>query len=343
MSSVSFEPFPFFPEYLKGGGGRRKNGDKNGNGSSSSSGTPSGDVTLAISVVGVYEDDYSSVSTYDNFVSQLFSAMYYVGGGPCMDDDDTDPHVSMARGVKFQSSYHMKQYYYHANLEVAVWQAMYPYGVIIGSNSYAAFPPGGGGTRKYVGYGNLYFFYDRANITKAFSPKRELTTTEYYYSTMFQKGFSSKFYKNVTSISFNYKGSRDNNNDDWEHNPYQWKTNMAQHDFTDGWELPPNCHEEGETFVGIPLSQKSESTLQSSRTFQQQFVFQDLIDSNYTYITKFGTNHGWLIGEAVGNSIGSIVDKDTSHLPLFYLGTTNPDKVSLSIDSLLLFSEICDC
>lgn len=33
------------------------------------------------------------------------------------DDHDTDPHVSMAHGVKFKSSYH--SYYYKANLEVA--------------------------------------------------------------------------------------------------------------------------------------------------------------------------------------------------------------------------------
>ena len=74
--------------------------------------------------------------------------MYAVGGGPCMDDDDTDPHVSMSRGVKFWSSNHMQQYMYNANLEVAVWQAMYPNGVVIGSNGYASFPPGFGGTKQ---------------------------------------------------------------------------------------------------------------------------------------------------------------------------------------------------
>ena len=26
------------------------------------------------------------------------------------------------------------------------------------------------------------------------------------------------------------------------------------HDMTDGWDLPPNCNQEGETFLGIPLS-----------------------------------------------------------------------------------------
>jgi hypothetical protein len=325
MKSVSFDPFPFYPEQLKGGGGRQNGGD-----GSSSSGTPSTEVTLTISVVEVYDDDDDSCySTYENFITQLFSAMYDVGAGPCMDDDDTDPHVSMGRGIKFKGSYHMQQYFYNANLEVAVWQSMYPYGVIIGSTHYASFPPGGGGTREYVGYGNLYFFFDRANITKAFHPNRDLESTEEYYSTIMSSGLSSSFYANITSIDYTYGGgSQDNTDDDWEHNAYGWKASMAQHDFTDGWELPPNCEAEGETFVGIPLSFKSESTLQSTRTFQEQFQFDKLIDHNYTYVSNFGTNHGWLIGEAVGNSIGSIVDKDTSHIPLFYLGSTNPNAVS---------------
>jgi hypothetical protein len=104
---------------------------------------------------------------------------------------------------------------------------------------------------------------------------------------------------------------------------------MAMHDMTDGWDLPPNCYQEGETFFGIPLSRKSDSTLQSSSSFQDQFNFENIIDRNYTYITSFGTNHGWLVGEQIGNGAGSIVDKDTAHIPIFYTGTTNPDMVSL--------------
>lgn len=76
-----------------------------------------------------------------------------------MDDHDTDPHVSMSRGVKFWSAYHQSQYMYQTNLEIAVWQAMYPYGTPIGSSGYAAFPPGHNGSKQKVGYGNLYFFF----------------------------------------------------------------------------------------------------------------------------------------------------------------------------------------
>ena len=102
---------------------------------------------------------------------------------------------------------------------------------------------------------------------------------------------------------------------------------MAMHDMTDGWDLPPNCNQEGETFFGIPLSRKTDSSLQSADSFQDQFDFENIIDRNYTYISSFGTNHGWLVGEQIGNGAGSIVDKDTAHIPLFYTGTTNPDMV----------------
>jgi hypothetical protein len=102
---------------------------------------------------------------------------------------------------------------------------------------------------------------------------------------------------------------------------------MAMHDMTDGWDLPPNCEQEGETFFGIPLSRKSDSNLQTSNTFQSQFDFENIIDRNNTYIKGFGTNHGWLVGEQIGNGAGSIVDKDTAHIPIFYTGTTNPDMV----------------
>jgi len=319
MSSVSFSPFSIYPEYLKGGGGHHSGDDGGDN-------VPSGDVTLIVSVVETYEDG-SSYSAYETFLDELFTAMYNAGGGPCMDDHDTDPHVSMSRGVKYWSSYHQQQYMYAANLEVAVWQAMYPNGVPIGSSGYAAFPPGRGGTKQKVGYGNLYFFFDRANITKAFSPYRDLTSDEEYYSTLYSSTDVSSFYSSTTTISFDYSGSGDGDNE-WEWNPYSWNQQAAMHDMTDGWELPPNCLQEGETFFGIPLSRTSGSKLQSTASFQEQFDFEYLVDRNGTYIQSFGTNHGWLIGEELGNAVGSIVDKDTAHIPIFYTGTTNPDMVS---------------
>lgn len=335
MSSVSFEPFPIYPEYLKSGGGKKNN--NNGNSGSA----PSGDITLVVSVVEVYSAN-STYSTYETFMNNLFNALQNVSKGDCVDDHDTDPHVSMARGVKFKSSYHMQQYASASNLEVAVWQAMYPYGVVIGSNSYASFPPGVKGKKTVVGYGNMYFFFDRMNITKAFPPSRSLTDEEYYYATLFTKGKASKFYGTVnTTASY---GNEEGGNDSWEYNPYQWKTNMAIHDQTNGWDLPPNCNEEGETFVGVALSRKSASNLQSTSTFQEQFDFEYLLDRNFSYITSFGTNHGWLVGgEQEGNGAGSLVDKDTAHIPLFYLGTTNPNMVCFTFSFLCntYCSEIC--
>lgn len=321
MNSVSFSPFSVFPEYLKGGGGHHSGDDQ-------SSGVPSADITLIVSIVDTFEDG-SSYSTYDIFLDELFSALDAVNGGACMDDKDTNPHVSMARGVKFKSSTHMSNYMYAANLEVATWQAMYPKGVPIGSSGYASFPAGSRGNKQYVGYGNLYFFFDRANITKAFHPNRDLSSTESYYATLYKSTDTSSYYSSTTSVNFNYGGSQDNNNNggSWEHNPYSWKATMAMHDMTDGWDLPPNCEQEGETFFGIPLSRKSDSNLQTSNTFQSQFDFENIIDRNNTYIKGFGTNHGWLVGEQIGNGAGSIVDKDTAHIPIFYTGTTNPDMV----------------
>jgi hypothetical protein len=259
-----------------------------------------------------------------------------------MDDHDTDPHVSMSRGVKFWSAYHQKQYMYQTNLEVAVWQAMYPYGTPIGSSGYAAFPPGHGGTKQKVGYGNLYFFFDRANITKAFSPNRDLTSNEEYYAKLYMKNDVSQFYTSTTSIGFDYSGSHDNGDNDYEHNPYGWNAKMAKHDMTDGWDLPPNCLEEGETFFGIPLSRASDSKLQSSSSFQEQFDFEYLVDRNGTYVMSFGTNHGWLIGEELGNAVGSIVDKDTAHIPIFYMGTTNPNMGGMSLSDMIKVAKHID-
>lgn len=325
MSSVAFSPFSIYPNYVKGGGGHHSQDNDDDD-------TPSGDVTLIVSVVETYNDG-NNYSDYDTFLYNLFSAMENVGAGACMDDHDTDPHVSMARGVKFKSSYHSTQYQYAANLEVAIWQAMYPNGVVIGSSRYASFPPGKAGTKQYVGYGSLYFFFDRANITKAFNPQRSLTDTEKYYSTLYSSSDVSKFYSGSYTVTTN--GGSGNNQGDWEHNPYAWKATSAMHDMTDGWSLPPNCYQEGENFLGIPLSRSSNSKLQSSSTFQTQFDFDVLIDTNYTYVKSFGTNHGWLIGESVGNSLGSIVDKDTAHIPIFYTGTTNPNMVRHSLYFIL--------
>jgi hypothetical protein len=337
MSSISFAPFSVFPEYLKSGGGHNS-GDKGG-----SNAVPSSDVTLIVSIVDTYEDN-SSYSSYDSFLDDLFDAMDAVGGGPCMDNKSTNPHVSMARGVKFWSSYHKQQYMYQTNLEVAVWQKMYPKGVPIGSSGYAAFPPGRNGKKQTVGYGNLYFFFDRANITKAFPPYRSLTTTENYYATLYMSGDTSAYYSSTTSISFNYGGSGDknNNNQNWEWNPYSWNQNSAKHDMTDGWSLPPGCLQEGETFFGIPLSRESGSKLQSTMTFQEQFDFEYLVDRNNTYIKNFGTNHGWLIGEQLDNAVGSIVDKDTAHIPIFYTGNTNPNMGGISLGDLIKIAKKID-
>lgn len=344
MNSIQFAPFSIFPEFVKGGG-KHHSGDGDDNG------VPSGDVTLIVSVVDTYEDN-DSYSSYEEFLDNLFDAMDAMGGGPCMDDHDTDPHVSMARGVKFKSSYHQSQYFYSANLEVAVWQSMYPKGVVIGSKGYASFPPNSGSKNKmYIGYGNLYFFFDRANITKAFTPYRDLSDSESYYSTLYSKGNSGPFYESTTEIGFDYNkgsGSQENKQQEYyEHNPYGWNAKMAKHDMTDGWDLPPNCNQEGETFFGIPLSQKSDSKLLSTNSFQNQFDFEYLLDRNFTYIKKFGTNHGWLVGETIDNGAGSIVDKDTAHIPLFYTGTTNPAMVSrhwfqwLPSEVLRLITPIC--
>jgi hypothetical protein len=375
MSNLTFEPFPIYPEYLKGGGGHRKEkegegergkeeegegdrgkegeGDrekeedrgKEGEGdkgegkdehgrrmdTGNSNSVPSGDITLIVSVVEVY-DDNSTYSTYQTFLNDLFASLQNVNEGSCVDDHDTDPHVSMARGVKFKSSYHMQQYMYAANMEVAVWQAMYPYGVVIGSSSYAAFPPGSKNKKQYVGYGNLYFFFDRMNITKAFAPSRSLTSNETYYATLYKKAGSGSFYDqvNASDVYALMNGGEDggDDGDSWQYNPYKWKSNKALHDQTVGWDLTPNCYQEGETFLGIPLSRKSKSSLQSTSTFQQQFNFERILDRNFTYVISFGTNHGWLVGgEQTGNGVGSLVDKDTAHIPLFYLGTTNPNMV----------------
>lgn len=236
---------------------------------------------------------------------------------------------------------------------------MYPNGVVIGSTESASFPPNEAHQNlQKVGYGNLYFFFDRSNITKAFPPNRELSSSEEYYATLYQSGGADTFYSSVTTINFDYAGSGDADNEQYYErklsqwysakalilnfkalsvfavvaftdNPYNWNAKMANHDMTDGWELPPNCEQEGEAFFGIPLSRSSDSKLTQTTSFQDQFDFEYLLDRNFTYMQKFGTNHGWLVGEQIGNGAGSIVDKDTAHIPIFYTGTTNPDMVRM--------------
>lgn len=336
LSSTSFEPFLFYPEMVKTGGGG--GGGKNNNGYSS---TPSYDITLALSVVEVYQDNSndgagSSYSTYETFLTNLFLAIDNVNAGNCVDDEDTDPHVTLARGVKFKSSYWMAQYLYQVNLEVAVWQAMYPKGVVIGSSSTAKFSGSSYRWKTVVGYGNLYFFYNRNNITKSFPPSRSLTSEETYYTTLYKNGYASAFYDNTTSINFNYNQDGDNNGDSWEYNPNEWTTNMALNDPTDGFDLPPNCYQDGETFLGIALSRQSASTLQSTKSFQNQFNFDLLTDRNNTYIIGFDSNHGWLIGGESGQSgAGSIVEIDTANIPIFYVGTTNPDMGGMSLSNMI--------
>ena len=181
---------------------------------------------------------------------------------------------------------------------MAVWQSVYPKGVVIGSSGYSSFPPDSGTKNQmYTGYGCLYFFFDRANITKAFATNRDLTSTENYYATLYSKGQSEKYYESTTKIDFDYNkqsgsGSGDNDQEYYEHNPYGWNAKMAKHDMTDGWDLPPNCNKEGETFFGIPLSETSDSKLLSTNSFQDQFDFEYLTDRNFTYMQQFGTNHG---------------------------------------------------
>jgi len=87
MNSLSFAPFSVYPEYLKGGGGHHSGDDDGGNE------VPSSDVTFIVSIIDTYESD-DSYSSYETFLDSLFDAMYAVNSGACMDDHDTDPHVS---------------------------------------------------------------------------------------------------------------------------------------------------------------------------------------------------------------------------------------------------------
>merc|ERR1719162_866089 len=82
--------------------------------------------------------------------------------------------------------------------------------------------------------------------------------------------------------------------------------------------------------------------MQSTSTFQTQFDLDNFIDKNYTYVSNFGTNHGWLIGESIGNAVGSIVDKDTAHIPIFYTGTTNQNMGGMSLSNMIKIGKEVD-
>jgi hypothetical protein len=323
MNNLQFDPFSIFPEYLEGGGVTEIN---------SNGGVPSVDVTLMVSIVGSYESG-SSYSGYESFLQNLYSAIYSVGGSPCADDHEGDLQIAIGRGVKYWSSYHSLQYQYVANWEVVVWQSMYPKGVPIGSSGYAAFPPGKGGTKQKVGYGNLYFFFDRTNITKAFAPYRGLSSAESYYATMSKSTDVSGFYTSTAFSNNNYEPRPGTDQESWEWNPYSWNQMSAKQDMTMGWQLPPNCKQEGEAFFGIPLSRASGSKMQNTASFQEQFDFEYLVDRNGTYIISFGSGHGWMIGEDRGyyavqeKADGLVLGKDTAHIPIFYVGTTDPTMV----------------
>ena len=73
MSSISFSPIAIFPEYLKGGGGHHS-----GDGDNYYDETPSGDVTLAVSVVESYYDNenYSGYEAYEKKGKRTQSKAY---------------------------------------------------------------------------------------------------------------------------------------------------------------------------------------------------------------------------------------------------------------------------
>ena len=60
-----------------------------------------------------------------------------------------------------------------------------------------------------------------------------------------------------------------------------------------------------------------------------------LLDRNYTYISSFGTNHGWIVGGFVGDGAGLIVYWDTSHTPVFYSGTRNVSTGGMSLSKII--------
>ena len=152
--------------------------------------------------------------------------------------------------------------------------------------------------------------------TQHFGFTRDLTSEEKSYATLHSSAKSDSYYESGNEIGFAYnKGPGSSDDNEYEHNPYAWKTLPANLGPTEGWDLPLNCYQDGGAFLGIPLSRASSSKLQSTNTFQNQFDFEPLIDRNYTYMQSFGTNHGWLVGETIGNGPGSIVDKDTAHIP----------------------------
>ncbi len=100
MESTWFEPFASFPKYVKGGSGFHL-----GNEGNDCNRMPSADVTLAVPVVEMHSNDAGGYFTYWYFFDNLFTFLYKIGGGLCMDNNDMDPHVSMLHGIKLKSSY----------------------------------------------------------------------------------------------------------------------------------------------------------------------------------------------------------------------------------------------
>jgi len=328
LSSLSFEPFLFYPFMVKTTAEKQVKSDDD-----DSSPIPSYELSLLVSIVEVYKDSTnddggggSSYSTYETFKSNL--QQYVEMNGGCVKDSNTDLFVTLARGIKFKSSYHMEQYLNRVNLEVAVWQAMYPKGVVIGSSSTSTITSSSYWKWKsVVGYGNLYYFLNRNNIIKSFPSSRSLSSEESYYSTFYTNGYATPFYSNVTNIDFKYGSNDDGNNDNgWEYSSDKWTKDLSLFDPTTGLNLPPNCYEDGEAFVGIALSRNSVSSLQSQKSFQSQFDFNVLVDHNSSYITGFDSDDGWLVGS---NSF-----TDTANIPLFHLGSTNAKKGGLAIGNL---------
>jgi len=319
FSQLSFEPFLFYPITVKTTAERQVKAYDD-----DSSPIPSYELSLLVSIVDVYKD--SSYSTYETFKSNL--QRYVERNAGCVKESDTDLYVTLARGVKFKSSYHMEQYLDRVNLEVAVWQAMYPKGVVIGSSSTSKITSSANWKWKsVVGFGNLYHFSNRNNIIKSFPSSRSLSSEESYYATLISNGYATPFYANVTNIDFKYESNDDGNNDNgWEYSSDKWTKDLSLFDPTTGLNLPPNCYEDGEAFVGIALSRNSGSNLQSQKSFQSQFDFNVLVDHNSSYITGFDSDDGWLVGN---NSFF-----DTANIPLFHLGSTNAKKGGLAIGDL---------
>ena len=216
------------------------------------------------------------------------------GGISCADDRMTNPHVSMSRGTKFWSSTHMSNYFTAANTEVARWQKAYPYGVHIGSSGTADFGQGNG--EESVGYGNLYFFYNRNLITRKFSPNRDLTDTEKSYATIDISAVTLDGSETIPN------SDKNDDNNYFSYDCFYFGAYNFKKDPTVGANMPCGCYEEGEAFFGIPLAQKAAGpgyySNGETESYQSAFDFSYLVDRSHEYVKKFETNHGWITGEA---------------------------------------------